>query len=325
MGIPSHRPPLTARRTAATLTAVSEPPSGAQFEIRYDDQVAVVTEVGATIRQYSVAGRAILDGFENDEVCSAGRGQQLIPWPNRIRDGRYQHLGKNQQLALTEPANRNAIHGLVRWANWQLADRSESQVALTLQVHPQPGWASVLEAAIVVELGEAGLTIKTTARNVGAVSVPYGTGAHPYLTVGADRVDSAIVTVPAATFLLPDDRGIPVDPKPVEGTAYDFREPRRLGDLVLDTAFTDVHRSVDGRWRVRVEDGETGSAATLWADEGYGWIQLFTGDTLPPGKARAGLAVEPMTCGPDAFNTGDGLLILEPGDSHRAQWGITPS
>jgi aldose 1-epimerase len=306
---------------------VSQPrsPSGQQFEIRYAEQVAVVTEVGATIRHYSVAGHDVLDGFGADEVCSGGRGQQLIPWPNRIRAGRYSFGSKQQQLALTEPANGNAIHGLVRWANWQAESVEPARVVMTLQLHPQPGWAGSLDLSLTAELSANGLTVTTRARNSGRVDVPYGRGAHPYLSVGGDRVDSVILEVPAGRFAAPDDRGIPVDPQPVDGTAYDFREPRRIDDLVLDTAYTDIERGPDGLWRVRLSDGETGSAATVWADETHSWLQLFTGDTLPAGKARAGLAVEPMTCGPDAFNTGQGLVVLAPGDEQVGRWGITPS
>jgi aldose 1-epimerase len=298
-------------------------PSGQQFEIRYDDQVAVVTEVGATIRHYSIAGRAVLDGFGVDQVASGGRGNHLVPWPNRVRDGRYVHDGRQQQLALTEPAHRNAIHGLARWSNWVMEEQTESSVALSIVVHPQPGWPAVLGVTVTVELTEGGLTVTTTASNDGTVTAPYGTGAHPYLTVGGATVDTARLTVPAATYLHPDDRGIPVDPRPVEGTPYDFRDRRPIGELALDTAYRDVSRDPDGLWRVRMEDGDV--AATLWADDAYSWIQVFTGDTLAPDAARRGLAVEPMTCGPDAFNTGDGLVILQPGDSHRGRWGITPA
>jgi aldose 1-epimerase len=299
-------------------------PSGRQYELRHGGQVAVVTEVGATLRRYAVGDREILDGFGPDEVCGGARGQHLIPWPNRIRDGRYELGGKRQQLALTEPLNGNAIHGLTRWANWQPETVAADHVTLTLAVHPQPGWPGTLEVAIRVELGDDGLTVTTTARNSGPVDLPYGAGAHAYLTVGGDTVDGAVLVAPAATYLLPDDRGIPVGPTAVDGTRYDFRQPRVIDDLVLDTAFTDLTRDADGRWRVRLSGNETGAVVTLWADETYGWLQLFTGDTLPGGRARVGLAVEPMTCGPDAFNTGDGLLVLEPGDRHQGRWGIAP-
>jgi aldose 1-epimerase len=296
-------------------------PSGEQFEIRYGDQRAVVTEVGATIRQYDVSAHAVLDGFDESEVSGGGRGNHLVPWPNRVRDGRYVHDGRQQQLALTEPANGNAIHGLGRWANWRLAERSDSSVELGLRIHPQPGWPTVLDVSVVVELGADGLSVTTTARNSGAASAPYGTGAHPYLTVGGATVDTATLLLPAATYLQPDDRGIPVGPQPVAGTAYDFRESRAIGGLVLDTAYRDIERDGDGRWRVRLAGPDR--AATLWADAAYTWIQVFTGDTLS--RPRTGLAVEPMTCGPDAFNTGEGLVVLEPGASHRGQWGISPS
>jgi aldose 1-epimerase len=194
---------------------------------------------------------------------------------------------------------------------------------MAIVIHPQPGWPAVLAVHVTLELGPDGLTVTTTARNDGATSAPYGTGAHPYLTVGGSTVDSARLTVPAATYLQADDRGIAVDPRPVDGTPYDFRTARPIGDLVLDTAYRDLTRDSDGRWRVRLESDE--ATDTLWADAAHDWIQLFTGDTLAADRRRRGLAVEPMTCGPDAFNTGDGLVVLAPGESHQGRWGLTPA
>jgi aldose 1-epimerase len=98
--------------------------------------------------------------------------------------------------------------------------------------------------------------------------------------------------------------------------ARDFREPHLLGQAVLDTAFTKVAADADGRWRVTLTHARTGRAVTVWADAtAYPWVQVFTGDSLPAGARRAtGIAVEPMTCAPDAFNSGDGLIVLEPGE-----------
>jgi aldose 1-epimerase len=300
------------------------PPSGQQHAIRHGDQVAVVTEVGATLRSYIVGGRDILDGFGVDEVCSAGRGQHLLPWPNRIRGGRYSFEGRALQLALSEPANGNAIHGLTRWVNWSDIESGESVVSLGYVLHPQPGWPGSLDLTVTTSLSADGLRVTTTAVNVGSVAVPYAAGSHPYLSLGAARVDGLVLTLPAATVLLPDERGIPVGPHPVDGTAYDFRTPRAIGDLVLDTAYRDLAVDADGVWEVHLSD-ETGSAATLWADSTHPWMQVFTGDTLPAGRARGGLAIEPMTAGPDAFNTGDGLVVLAPGERHQSTWGIRPS
>jgi aldose 1-epimerase len=296
-------------------------PSGEQFEIRYGDQVAVVTEVGATIRDYRVAGEPVLDGFAAEEVCTGGRGQQLIPWPNRIRDGRYPFAGRTQQLALTEPSAGNAIHGLARWAGWRPTAVDAARVELSVTVHPQPGWPGTIDATVAVELSGQGLAVTTTVHNSGRSAVPFGAGTHPYLTVGTERIDSARLLVPGGRCALPDDRGIPVGGQSVADTPYDFRSPRVIGDLVLDTAYADLARDGDGRWRVTLAGPDR--SVTVWADESYPWLQVFSGDTLPPARARAGLAVEPMTCGPDAFNTGDDLLVLQPGDRHSGTWGIT--
>jgi galactose mutarotase-like enzyme len=93
-------------------------PSGEQIEIVAGDQQAVVVEVGGGLRSYSAGGRELVDGYGADERSSSGRGQALIPWPNRLQDGSYEFDGRRHQLPLNEPEHRNAIHGLVRWAAW---------------------------------------------------------------------------------------------------------------------------------------------------------------------------------------------------------------
>ena len=89
-------------------------PSGEQFEIAAGDQQAVVVEVGGGLRSYSAGGRKLVDGYGADEMSSSGRGQVLIPWPNRLQDGSYEFDGRRHQLPLNEPQHHNASHGLVR-------------------------------------------------------------------------------------------------------------------------------------------------------------------------------------------------------------------
>src|ERR1700730_6039521 len=69
-------------------------PSGEQYEIFFGDQRAVITEVGATLREYWSGSRSVLEGFAVSEMCSGGRGQLLMPWPNRIREGSYEFIGR---------------------------------------------------------------------------------------------------------------------------------------------------------------------------------------------------------------------------------------
>src|SRR6202023_4320793 len=98
-------------------------PTGEQIEIAAGDQRAVVVEVGGRLRSYSAGGRELVDGYGADEMSSSGRGQALIPWPNRLQDGSYEFDGRHHQLPLNEPEHRNAIPGLVRWAAWTASER----------------------------------------------------------------------------------------------------------------------------------------------------------------------------------------------------------
>lgn len=292
-------------------------PSGEQVELSFGDHEVVVTEVGAGLRAYSAGGRDVLDGYAVDEFATSGRGQLLIPWPNRIRDGAYELDGRRHQLDLSEPARDNAIHGLVRWSSWSVSERSADRAVLDHVLRPRPGYPFTLELRVEYSLSADGLTAITTATNIGAETCPYGAGWHPYLSVRGDIVDEALLRVPAQSVLEADQRGIPVGSRPVEATELDFREPRPIGPTRLDHCFTDLDRGEDGRARVAI--GET----TLWTDEAYQYLMVFTGDGLPDVERRS-LAVEPMTCTPNAFVSGQGLVLLEPGDSHAAAWGITP-
>jgi aldose 1-epimerase len=296
-------------------------PSGDQVEIALGDQRVVVVEVGGGLRMYSVGDRELLDGYPADQMSPSGRGQMLIPWPNRIQDGCYEFEGERHQLAINDVAERDAIHGLVRWAAWTIGEREEHRVVTQHVLHPRPGYPFSLALAIEYRLSEEGLRVQTTATNVGARPCPYGSGAHPYLTVGTTTVDSVILRAPGRTVLRSDERGIPVGTGSVEDTAYDFRRPRPIGVTKLDNAFTDLERDDDGLARVQLKNPDRGDELALWVDENYPYLMLFTGDTLVDVDRRS-LAVEPMTCPPNAFRTGEALIRLEPGRSFTSNWGI---
>jgi aldose 1-epimerase len=300
------------------------PPSGEQVEIAHGNQRAVVVEVGGGLRTYSVDGREVLDGYRDDEMSSSGRGQVLIPWPNRIQDGSYEYDGRRHQLPLDDVEEQDAIHGLVRWSAWSVGERSADRVVMEHSLHPRPGYPFSLAIAIEYALSDDGLRVRTNAVNRGTRACPYGSGAHPYLAVSAPSVDSVVLQVPARTVLRSDERGIPAGSAPVTGTRYDFRRPRPIGSTVLDNCFTDLERDGDGRARVVLQDPERAARLTLWVDEGYPYVMLFTGDPLPD-VARRSLAVEPMTCPPNAFRSGEALIHLKPGAAFTSTWGIDPS
>ena len=295
-------------------------PTGEQYEIVSGGHRAVITEVGATLRTYTVDGRHVVRGFEAEDVIKGGRGQQLLPWPNRIRDGRYSFGGTAQQLSLTEPKRHNAIHGLARHAVWTVTEQTADALTQRVRIYPESGWPGIIEASVTHQVSDRGLQVSVRATNIGSSDVPFGYACHPYLTVGEETVDEVSVTLPAASYLEVDDRLLPVRVSPVDGLEQDLRSGAPLGSTNLDTAYTDLQRDEDGRWRVKLALGER--YAELWGDATMTWIQIFTGENF----RNLSLAVEPMTCGPDAFNEGpthDGMIVLAPGKSYTGRWGIT--
>jgi aldose 1-epimerase len=293
-------------------------PSGEQVELSVGEQRVVVVGFGGGLRRYSVGDEPVLDGYSVVAMCGSGRGQLLAPWPNRIQDGRYEFEGESYQLALDEPERQNAIHGLVRWAKWSVVEQDPDRAVLEQRLYPTPGYPFTLDLRVEYSLADDGLTVRVDATNVGEDACPYGFGAHPYLAGGGDLVDGLELRVPAETALVSDERSIAIGRQSVDGTELDFRVPKRLGSVQLDHCFTGLSRDGDGRARV-----ELGGRATLWVDESFPYVMVFTGDALPD-VARRSVAVEPMTCAPNAFRSGDGLIRLEPGESHSGAWGITP-
>ena len=299
-------------------------PTGDQFEISGGGYRAVVTEGGATLRLLEHDGRPLLDGFGEDEMPNVGRGQMLMPWPNRIRDGRYSFGDRDLQLSLSEAARGNASHGLVRWAAWSLEELSSASVSLTYRLMAQSGYPWTVDLHVLYDLSADGLTVTQTATNLSSSPAPYASGAHPYLRVGSGGVDDWELTVPASSRLLVDEQLIPVGSESVEGTPYDFRISRPVRDTVVDHAFGDLDRDSSGVATVTVRDPSSGDGVALWMDDRHHWIQVFTAELDP--VPRQAVAVEPMTSPPDAFRSGTDLVVLAPAgedaDEFSASWGV---
>jgi aldose 1-epimerase len=297
------------------------PLTGAQYEIAAGGYLAVVTELGAGLRELRYRDRPLIAGYQADELPPGGAGQLLLPWPNRIDGGRYRVAGTEYQLDLSEPGAQNAIHGLTRWSAWSPAARAPHEVVLRLALLGRSGYPFRLDLEVEYHLSDDGLTVRLTARNAGNRPAPYGTGSHPYLTAGPPAVDECELTLPVARWLPADSRGIPSGPaQGVAGTPFDFRAARPVGTVRLDHAFTGLDRNEAGLAWARLTRGGTGAA--LWAGPGYRWLQAFTGDTLDSAHRRRAVAIEPMTCPPNAFVTGTDLLTLEPGETVTHTWGI---
>jgi aldose 1-epimerase len=300
-------------------------PTGEQWVIAHGHQEAVITEVGATLRSYTLGGSTVVDGFGPDEWSHAGRGQVLAPWPNRLGDGKYEWRGVRAQAALDEPELGNAIHGLVRWLPWRLEASAQNVVSLRCTIRPTPGYPWSVELRCEYRLRRDGLVVTAEATGAGVMAAPFGMGFHPYLSAGTELIDTATLVLPSARRLVLDRRGLPTgEVEDLAGTDLDFREGRVIGAVHLDTAFGDLERGTDGIARASLEDPLTGRGVELWVDDRFRYLMCFTADTVEPERRRRSIAIEPMTCPPDALRSGKDLVVLEPGETWEASWGLHP-
>jgi aldose 1-epimerase len=295
-------------------------PSGRQYVIEAGGHRATVVEVGAALKSYTLDDVDVTCTYGDDELPPKGCGSTLVPWPNRLRGGRYTFEGVDYQLAITEPAARNAIHGLGRWARWRSVKHEVDQVTLRLDIVPQPGYPFEVRTEVTYALQpQHGLVVTLGARNLGRGRAPFGAGSHPYLSTRGHALADTTLTVAAQERLVVDDKLVPVGVRSVAGSSYDLRRGRRLRDVRFDDGFTGLSIE-NGRGVAELRTPSGG--AQLWFDETFRFLQVFTADSLS--RNQPGVAIEPMTCAPNAFNTGNGLIVLEPGSAWSGSWGIMP-
>jgi aldose 1-epimerase len=293
--------------------------SGEQFTIEAGEHQATVVEVGAALRRYAYRGRDVTEPFGTGEIAPHSAGAVLVPWPNRIRNGRYAFAGREYQLPLSEPSRGNAMHGLARWVRWTAASVEPAAVTMTTDLVPQTGWPFQVRVQVSYLLTPgAGLSVLAAARNHGSRPAPFGAGFHPYLALHGCPLAEVVLRVPAARRLVTDEAQVPVGTREVDGTGHDLRAGRMLGALRMDDAFTGLaYHGGRGVAEMRARD----AGARVWFDQSFGYLQVFTASFA--GRPPA-VAIEPMTCPADAFNSGAGLVVLAPGAEWTGRWGITP-
>lgn len=296
--------------------------NGKEFRLVAGDYTASIVQRGGALRQLTFQGRDLVVPFDAAAPIPDYRGIIAAPWPNRIADGSYRHDGAVLHLPLNEPARQTALHGLVFDQLWTLHAGSADSLTLVCDLGDSPGYPFGLALQLDYRLDTAGLHTTVTANNTGAGSAPYGVCPHPYLLAGESPLDQWVLELPAETFLeVTTDRLLPLDTRPVAGHEFDFRTPRTIGATEIDHAFTDIKYDDGGTARVMVRD-PTGTGVGMSWDRNCPWLQVHTADKPAPMPNRLGLAVEPMTCPPDAFNSGQDLVRLKAGLVHEARWSI---
>ena len=299
-------------------------PTGEQFLLETStasgDLRATITAVAAGIRTLSINGIDLVPAYGEDQAPPMGAGIVLAPWPNRIRDGRWTHEGVTRQLAITEPARNNAIHGLLRYTEYTPISRERDSVTLKATIYPQLGYPFLLGTAVHYELVSDGLQVTHFVENLGVEAAPVALGSHPYLKIGGVPTADLTLRLDAASHVEVDDRLLPTGEIPVDGTEWDFREGRRVGDVELDDAFGEL-ASEDGQV-LHTLTAPDGRSVSMWADDEFDYVQVFTSREFPGEDGDVAIAVEPMTAPAEAFNSGRGLRWLAPGEEWQLTWGI---
>lgn len=302
------------------------PRSGTPYVLRSGPYEARIASVGATLRSLQCDGVDLIVPFAEDEVRPSMRGALLAPWPNRLADGKYDFGGMTHRLVQNEPETRTAAHGLIAWTDFTEKVVGKDHLVLTGVIAAQPGYPWRVRIDAEFSLGSDGLSQEVTASNESATVAPVGLGGHPYLVVGRPRergIDDLVLLVEAGQILTTDDRMLPERSVPVSDPLAgerDFRQPRIIGATEVNHAFTDLARH-DGRSRARLRGEDGGGVEVEW-DERCPWVQVYTTDHGIGEEFRSGVAIEPMTSPPDAFNSRRDLLIVEPGGSTGAGWTI---
>lgn len=293
-------------------------PTGQRFHLRGPRSSAEITQVGAALRALTVGGVDLVPSYPDDLPTPAASGVVLVPWPNRIRDGRYTFDGDDQQLAISEPKFGNASHGLLRFGTYQPLEHTDERLVLGADVVPQTGYPFHLRTRVTYTLESDGLRVAHGIENVGARSAPVALGVHPYFQIGGVATEDLVVHSTGTTTLVVDERNIPVEEVAVDD-ATDLRGGRRLGDASLDNGYRGLERDAEGRARHTLTAPD-GRRLELWHDEGFRWVQVFTTDRYP-GHPLA-VAIEPMTAPANAFATGTDLDTLQPGSVLAREWGV---
>ena len=297
-------------------------PSGEQIAIAHGDQRAVITEVGATLRTYVTGGVSVIEGYAGEEVPTGARGQVLFPWPNRIGDGQWTFSDRTAKPTVDDVAHATALHGLVRWRPFRVESVNQNRCVLALLLHPTPSFPFLSEIEIAYHLGSLGLTVTSTVTNRDVVPLPFGLGFHPYLAVTTATIEGALLEVPARAYVPVNDRQLPTgEILPVAGHALDFTRRKSVNGHEMDVTYTELVRDDFGLATVVLEDG-TGGVVELSMDRNFPYAQIYTGDHLERGRRRTAVAVEPMTCPPDALRSGKDIVVLEPGQHWAGSWRL---
>ena len=283
-----------------------------KLQISLNGVSALIGTEGAALIGLSVDSFNLIEPSTRDGLYA---GKILAPWPNRIRDGKYSFNKNDYQLPINEVSKNNSLHGLVANSLWEITFQNQSKVILEYLLDQPAIYPGKLQLQVTYEIIESGIEIAVLSENIGDISAPYGVSIHTYLVAGESvKNNELFLQIPADQFLEVDtERLLPIKLQPVDGTNFDFINSKKISDLFIDHAFKYSSKYPRSISLLNAE----GKGAEMIFDDQSKWIQIHTADRDLQADSRMAVAIEPMTCPPDAFNSGIDLIVLEPGKKHE--------
>ncbi|MCG8697501.1 MAG: hypothetical protein MI922_05565 [Bacteroidales bacterium] len=293
------------------------------------EYVGIIPNTGGAVNELSILQngdlKPVLDSYSSDvdfkeNLYSSFKGSNLFPFPNRINEGKYEFEGTNQQLNINSPTEKHAIHGLVYNKPFEIVKEGSDDQHAYLKLEyaydgSLQGFPYTYALTIEYILHEkTGFTCISTVKNTGKGVLPCGSGWHPYFMAG-ETINDVSLEFPCKYFYPVDDVMIPTGEKQ---DYSEFNSLKPIGDTQFDSCFELKQES--SKAEIKIKNDKEGFDYTVWSDLGeekYNFLQIYT---PPPRKT---IALEPMTCAPDALNNKFGLLEVQPGDSKSFSWGVT--
>lgn len=286
----------------------------------YPQRIQFIPERGGCLLSIQMEGQEVLDGYQTPEELDFnnwGKSGMLYPFPNRLKEGQFEWQGKTYQFPLNDITHQNALHGFGMQRPLEIVETTlEAEKAVIkmegsyLGEHDYYPWPFTFFLTYRLYAPDQ-LWVKMAIRNDANTEIPVGLGWHPYFQLG-DTAAECSLRLPEVEMIGVDTRMIPTGKR----YEYDeFRSFRKIGATILDNCFAVPQSNLEISAQLRGPRGNL----HYWQETGnkkFNYLQVFT----PP--YGTSVALEPMTCNVDAFNNGDGLVALAPGEMLEAKAGV---
>ena len=288
------------------------------------EYVSIIPAFGGNVTELALRKKeklfSVLDGNKTAQDLmedNAYKGAQLIPFASRIENGTYTFQGKTYQLPVNEKERNHALHGFLNNKKFNIVKVTEGTNLASIEVSfaynkEIPGYPFSFLAGLVYSLSDKGFKIETTVKNTGVSDMPFSCGWHPYFTF-SKPVDKLFLHLPSRRSIVLNERLIPTDKIKEDQRFY---KPAKIGSTQLDDSFIIENGGIAKTELYSVQDDTT---ISIWQESGAGKfnsLQVY----IPPG--RRSIAVEPVTSQTNAYNNGKGLIVLKPGETFHASYGV---